>query len=179
MSSREVQLLETEIAELQCQLKALQTDPVTGVPVRRVFERELRHAFAHRLPRRASDRFSILMIDIDHFKKFNDEFGHLEGDRVLHLVAHTIQRCLRPQDLLARYGGEEFVVLLPATWEYTTHSLSERVRQAVAANTPVSISIGHATRWFEDENEWKVVERADAALYEAKNAGRNCVLGAA
>jgi diguanylate cyclase (GGDEF)-like protein len=171
--------LEGQVTELQRQLRLLQTDAVTGIPVRRVFERELRKTFILGLGTlRDSDRFGILMIDIDHFKRFNDERGHLEGDTALRRVARIIQEHVRPDDLLARYGGEEFVVIVPRADRKSVIRLAERVRTAVDLDYyPLTVSVGYSLRLPGDGSEWAVVERADAALYQAKDAGRNCVQG--
>lgn len=125
------------------------------------------------------------MIDIDHFKRLNDTYGHPEGDRRLQSVAAILDGCLqRGDDLLARYGGEEFIAALPSPDAAHALGLGERLRASVeAAALPapvatVTISIGVA--WQapgEDRDPRDLVERADQALYRAKHAGRNCVRG--
>jgi diguanylate cyclase (GGDEF)-like protein len=168
--------LQDEVAELQRQIRRLQTDAVTGLPVRSVFDREIANQRTKGGKRRA-DLFGILMIDIDHFKRYNDEHGHLDGDLELRRIAECIQKHLRPEDLLARYGGEEFAVIVPRSSRALLVRLAERVRMGVWLSGETTISVGYAARRFADPDEWAVVARADAALYEAKNAGRNCVRG--
>lgn len=125
------------------------------------------------------------MIDIDHFKRLNDTYGHPEGDRRLQSVAAILDGCLqRGDDLLARYGGEEFIAALPSPDAAHALGLGERLRASVEAaalpapEATVTISIGVA--WQapgEDRDPRDLVERADQALYRAKHAGRNCVRG--
>jgi diguanylate cyclase (GGDEF)-like protein len=136
----------------------------------------------HRQARLAGTDFSVLLIDIDHFKDINDRLGHTVGDRVLRHVALLVGNTLRPRDGLGRLGGEEFLVLLPATGGEGAMVLAERVRATVAASPfaahsqPVrlTISIGVATA-VRSEPLARVVERADKALYRAKSDGRNRV----
>ncbi len=126
---------------------------------------------------------AVLMIDIDHFKRLNDTYGHPEGDRRLQAVAAILDGCLqRGDDLLARYGGEEFIAALPAPDAAHALSLGERLRAAVeaaalpATEAHVTISIGVAWQAAHEAGDPRgLVERADQALYQAKHAGRNCV----
>lgn len=143
-----------------------------------------------RLPRlvgrfqRSEEPLALLMVDIDHFKRFNDEFGHLAGDQVLRSVAQTIQKDLRPTDLAARYGGEEMAVLLPDTTLEGARCAAERLRQKVSSTSvsgpdgttlpTVTISIGMASLQRDDTTQ-TLVDRADSALYRAKGKGRNRV----
>ncbi|HEY2410568.1 MAG TPA: GGDEF domain-containing protein [Polyangiaceae bacterium] len=125
----------------------------------------------------------LLMIDVDHFKATNDSHGHAVGDQVLRRVADELVRnFLRREDFVARYGGEEFVVVIPDSSLHNAVQRAERVRQAIseleivngAQRVPVTVSIGLAAQASGDTGtSW--LARADAALYEAKNAGRNCV----
>jgi diguanylate cyclase (GGDEF)-like protein len=125
---------------------------------------------------------SVLMIDADHFKKINDQYGHSVGDLVLQKIATACAQCLRPYDTLARYGGEEFVALLPSTSLEQACEIAERVRMAVselAFTAPsgnalhVTISIGVARMLGGEAQTESVLRRADQAMYEAKRAGRN------
>jgi diguanylate cyclase (GGDEF)-like protein len=129
-------------------------------------------------------RFSVLMIDIDHFKNYNDTHGHLAGDRALVSVARCLQELLRPEDTLSRYGGEELVALLPGTGQNDAMQVAERLREAVSTTPaslhdegdlpPVTVSIGVAELQHGQDPE-ALIESADAALYRAKRAGRNRV----
>lgn len=127
---------------------------------------------------------TLLVADIDHFKRFNDCYGHLAGDQVLRAVAHTLDGNVRPQDVVARYGGAEFVILLPETDRPAALAIANRLRQEVARTTirvdalpalpPVTISLGVALARGTDSFE-TLMARADAALYRAKSQGRNDV----
>ncbi len=135
------------------------------------------------------------MIDVDHFKRINDQHGHVAGDEVLRKVAQRIEGAVRGSDVAARYGGEEFVILLPGTGHEAGAQLAERIRRAMADKTfevassaepvPVTVSIGVAEhRAGADTEDLEVVgdrllARADYALYEAKAGGRNSVARAA
>jgi diguanylate cyclase (GGDEF)-like protein len=123
---------------------------------------------------------SLLLLDIDHFKRFNDDFGHAVGDQVLALVAQTVEKSLRPTDLAARYGGEELVVILPETPLEGARIAAERVRAAIGASKlpsvprQITISIGAATL-AEGQNAEELLKCADERLYLAKERGRNRV----
>ena len=127
---------------------------------------------------------SVMMLDIDHFKKYNDTQGHLAGDSVIHTVASTIASTLRPTDLAARYGGEEFVALLPDATSEEAQIIAERVCDAIREQDikynngkplpGVTISIGIAELEIGQDKD-ELIAAADAALYRAKNAGRNRV----
>ena len=157
------------------------TDSLTGVYNRRgLFQLG---EFEFQRARRISRPFSILMFDIDHFKKVNDRFGHAVGDQVLHQVA---QRCLnnsRATDLVGRYGGEEFVMLLTETNLHAAHAIAERLRRGImkthfptdADSIEITISIG-VCEAKPAETLNTLIERADAALYQAKNSGRNRII---
>jgi diguanylate cyclase (GGDEF)-like protein len=132
----------------------------------------------------AGESFSVLMLDVDHFKRYNDECGHAAGDRVLAAVAQLLRVKLRPTDLAARYGGEEFVVVLMSTDLNGARCAAERVRKACEAMhveledgrrlPPITISLGAAEMTLGDSPE-DLLARADAALYRAKDNGRNRV----
>jgi len=128
---------------------------------------------------------SLVMFDIDHFKKVNDTFGHLAGDQVLKHLAITIKSKIRREDLFARYGGEEFAIVLPEIDGYNAHQFAEKVRRIVEATDfrfeqtkiDVTVSMGVATLDADTSDAAALIKRADERLYEAKGAGRNCVRG--
>jgi diguanylate cyclase (GGDEF)-like protein/PAS domain S-box-containing protein len=163
-----------ENAKLYEETKALSLhDPLTGLANRRmldiIFERNFIRA------RRFSSPLSVLMLDIDHFKKYNDAYGHLAGDRLLCEVADTTLKEIRETDLVARYGGEEFIVLLPDTDITHAHEAAERIRKAVEKKTRITVSIGVSTHQHGMREKEELLDKTDAALYKAKHNGRNRV----
>ena len=158
-------------------------DAVTDVSNRRSFEEEL--TMEWRRSMRTGSRLSLLMIDIDGFKAFNDALGHQAGDASLRDVASIIDEAVkRAGDIVARYGGEEFAVLLPDTDTPGAAALAERIRGAIetrniwhpAKQRSLTVSVGVATaRAREDSEPSSLVRAADAALYQAKRDGRNLV----
>lgn len=153
------------------------TDPLTGLNNRRAFDDGLDRELA--TVGRRHTPLSLLVLDIDHFKKVNDTFGHNLGDRVLMAVAQVLNDCARVTDLVARVGGEEFALVLPHTNSEGACGVAERIRLAVAQahwldDMPITVSIGVATLQG-SEDAAGFFSRADAALYAAKAAGRNCV----
>jgi len=162
-------------------------DPLTGLTNRRGLQRTVDERLAADAGGLAG--WSLLMVDIDHFKKVNDTHGHLFGDKVLQAVARMLRACIKGQDLAVRFGGEEFAVLLPDTPIQGAASLAESLRQAVArgqirrgeggaAIGQVTVSVGVACyKLAETFEQW--IERADRALYTSKQRGRDCVTLAA
>ncbi len=162
-----------------CELSS--RDPLTGLANRRHFELTL----ASEVDRvaRAGEPALVLMIDVDHFKKVNDAYGHPAGDGVLRAVAHALRECIRPMDTVARFGGEEFSMILPNCAPSFAQAVAERIRLRVQAMTiniapgidvRVTVSIGgaFAPQWVRSSPLlW--VERADQQLYRAKSEGRN------
>lgn len=160
------------------------TDALTGLANRKMFDFTLREAALEAIE---SDMpLSLMMLDIDHFKSFNDTYGHAIGDQVLKLMAATLKESVKGQDTAARYGGEEFAVILPRTLMKDGATLAESIRQRIATKSVVhrrtgdqlgrvSVSIGVAQFTF-GEPLRKFVERADQALYFAKRSGRNRVV---
>jgi len=128
--------------------------------------------------------FTIMMLDVDHFKNVNDTHGHLAGDAVLTNTAQTIKNTLREIDRLGRYGGEEFLVILPETDVHQATKSAERIRKAVKESITdyenntlkVTVSIGVAVIQSTDNNENDLINRADDALYSAKGKGRDQVV---
>jgi two-component system, cell cycle response regulator len=159
-------------------------DPLTGLHNRRFFDARLAKAVAQ--ARSGRKRLSIVVVDIDHFKRINDGCGHAAGDEVLRQFAGRLQDSLRGSDLACRIGGEEFVVLMPDTDGEDAMRVAERIREEVAAapfaipgaSVAVTVSAGLAELTTGDDGS-SLVARADRSLYEAKRAGRNRVLAAA
>ncbi len=157
-------------------------DSLTGLYNRRWLDNML-NRMVYRCQTSGVD-FSVLMIDIDHFKNFNDEHGHIAGDAALRHVSQTLLQNLRPEDHLARYGGEELFAMLPGQDTKTALAVSERLREAVSRAEirlrdekqlpPVTISIGVASLG-RGQQPAELLSSADEALYRAKNAGRNRV----
>jgi two-component system, cell cycle response regulator len=165
-----------ELAELAV------TDPLTGLHNRRHLFQEMEREFAR--AQRYSRPLACYMIDIDHFKRVNDTFGHQVGDRVLALMAEVIRGTVRNTDIVGRFGGEEFMILAPETPAEAGMVLAERVRQKVAERTEaaqpdvprITVSVGLATTEHpRASNATELVRLADEALYRAKNEGRDRV----
>ena len=162
-------------------LELSNSDPLTGIPNRRQLFSRLEQEMSRSL--RFGDELSILMIDVDLFKQINDSYGHTVGDSVLRGVALALQRNLRKVDMVARYGGEEFVAVLPRITRAEAVEVAEKLRAAVAstplAQAPggqqlsVTISVGVAAFGQDATDVSTLIEKADAALYEAKRAGRD------
>ncbi len=179
-AAERIQLLERSLDDLR---QDAATDGLTKLANRRSFDTRLREAAGGAMNSGAP--LSLLLIDIDHFKRVNDNWGHPTGDQVLRLVAATLTASMRDGDFVARYGGEEFGVILPATSASSAFDVADRVRQAfegrqiVARNTGktiggVTVSAGGACyEPGERLSDW--IERADQALYAAKKTGRNRV----
>jgi diguanylate cyclase (GGDEF)-like protein len=160
-----------ERADLLARLQQLaESDSLTGLPNRRTWDETIRHAVGEASLH--DGRLCIAILDLDHFKEFNDAYGHQAGDRLLREAAAGWQSALRKGDVLARYGGEEFAVALPGCSLEEAEAVLERLRQL----TPfVTCSVGLA-EWMPGEAEVELVARADVALYEAKRAGRDALV---
>jgi diguanylate cyclase (GGDEF)-like protein len=154
-------------------------DGLTGVFNRRYFESRLVDEVTRAA--RYGGGVSVLMIDLDHFKKINDDFGHMLGDDVLRTVSSVFVRQLRKVDVVCRYGGEEFAIVLPATQGASAAAVANKLRRAVANNHfpgvpyPVTVSVGVSEFPANGITRDDIVRAADSALYEAKEAGRNRV----
>jgi diguanylate cyclase len=177
-----------EIRELQENLEVVHTesltDPLTTLSNRKFFDAAIDDMMKHAAS--SGEPLSVILTDIDHFKKFNDTYGHLTGDQVLRLVAVSLKHNVKGQDIAARYGGEEFAVVLPNTALAQAVTVAEHIRRAVQSKElmrrstgetlgKVTISLGVA-QWRKGDNVASVLERADSCLYAAKDAGRNCVI---
>lgn len=159
------------------------TDPLTGIYNRRYFDERYSREIMRAVRYKRS--LSLLMIDIDFFKRYNDTLGHLMGDMALKQVAEILGQKLRRADILARYGGEEFVVLLPEIRRKNTQIVAEKLRAAIEfekfdgqeklPQKNVTISVGSASFPEDANSAEELIKLADDALYAAKKAGRNCV----
>ena len=164
--------------------KAAYRDPLTGLRTRRAMEEALEYEHSRGL--RYSRTFCVAMLDVDNFKSVNDTYGHAVGDAVLTQLGETLLAGVRAYDLPARHGGDEMAVLMPETKLDSALVAIERLRRQlecdlrVPSGRPVTVSCGVA-EWsgLADETGAAVIRRADEALYEAKHAGRNCVVTAA
>ena len=180
-SSREVNELKLKLDNVR---KESLTDPLTGVSNRKAFDTELSKAVQQ--SRQSCEPLSLLMCDIDHFKQFNDNWGHQTGDQVLRLVANCLSENVKGRDTAARYGGEEFAVIVRGTALEDAITLANQIRMGVQSKKlvkkstgdilgTITISIGVA-ELGPGEAPASLIQRADACLYGAKNAGRNCVM---
>ena len=178
------ELLATQ-AELAAQYRALEeanrqmaaratTDGMTGLANHRAFQEELHRQVARN--NRSTIPLTLILLDVDRFKQYNDAFGHPAGDEVLKTVGALLREAVREGDFPARYGGEEFAIILPETDAETAQQVAERIRSVVECHTfphrAVTVSLGVAQH-FVPETSDAVIQRADVALYEAKSAGRN------
>jgi diguanylate cyclase len=179
-STKEAEQLRNELHRARAEAI---TDPLTGLVNRKGFDRALDSAIDAAASMPAG--VGLLMIDIDHFKRVNDTYGHVFGDKVIKTVAHFIKESAKGRDTVARYGGEEFALLLPDTPLNGAQVLAEQIRTTIAKNRirrmdtqdvvdGITISIGVAS-YGSGESPSQFISRADAALYRSKGRGRNCV----
>ncbi|MCK4874276.1 MAG: diguanylate cyclase [Sulfurimonas sp.] len=171
----------TDITQMEIEKKKIEEkayiDSLTGVYNRNKFDEVLDYEVKQ--AKRYHSSLSIAIVDIDHFKQFNDTYGHLLGDEVLSLLAKTIQKNIRDTDVFARWGGEEFVVLMPSTNINEAKTAADHLRKKVEQIElkdigGITASFG-VTQFLEHDNEEELFKRADRALYKAKENGRNCV----
>ena len=180
-SSREVNELRDRLESVR---KESLTDQLTGISNRKAFDAELRDSVQRAIE--TGEALSLVMCDIDHFKIFNDTWGHQTGDQVLRLVANCLSENVKGRDTAARYGGEEFVVILPQTELIGAVNLANQIRSKVESKKLVKKSTGDilgvitisagVTQFDPGESADEFVRRADVCLYAAKRAGRNCVI---
>ena len=171
--------LQEQARQIQSHATAARTDALTGLANRRALDDEIARRYAEF--QRHGRTFCVLMIDVDHFKKFNDTHGHQAGDEVLRGVGRVLRQNTREMDLAARYGGEEFAVVFPGAVAADVKNSVERIRTAIdnarfqfeEAELHVRVSLGIA-HLLTGEDTDTLVQRADAALYASKGAGRNC-----
>jgi diguanylate cyclase len=177
-----------EISQLQQNLETVRTesltDPLTTLANRKFFDQSLEKAMADCI--KTGEPLSLMLTDIDHFKKFNDTFGHLTGDQVLRLVAQSLKQNVKGRDIAARYGGEEFAVVLPRTALKPALTVADHIRRSVMGKElmkrstgehlgRITVSIGVALFRAGDTAQ-SLIGRADAGLYAAKRNGRNRVI---
>ncbi len=174
-----------EKAKLYAETEALSIrDGLTNAFNHRYFQEKLSDELKR--AQRTAAPFSLIMLDIDNFKKFNDEFGHQMGDNVLKHLSETVQKTLREIDVFARYGGEEFIIILPETDHEGASHVAEKIRELVEIRPliakdkqyVVTVSIGCATFPDNGTDKDSLIHAADKALYDAKKSGRNCVRAA-
>jgi diguanylate cyclase len=192
--ARRTHELERRLGESHAEMRKLQdtleviraeslTDPLTGLANRKFLQGTLERALQDA---EGGQGFSLLLIDIDRFKTFNDNYGHLTGDQVIRLVALALKQNLKGQDLAARFGGEEFAIVLPDTSRSGAGAVAERIRRAVMTKDLVkrstgehlgriTVSIGVAA-WRPADTAQSITDRADRCMYIAKNNGRNLVV---
>ena len=180
-SSREISQLKLDLEDMR--LEAM-TDALTAIPNRKLFDIQLRQSASEAV--QDGEELCLLMVDIDHFKKFNDTYGHQVGDQVLKLLGSTLTACIKGQDTAARYGGEEFAVILPNTSLKDALTVAENIRRAVGTKKVVNRSTGEdmgtvtvsiwAGRFEHGEPVSQLISRADEAMYMAKRDGRDRVV---
>lgn len=176
LAEQKINEQQAKLQEVNQQLSELATqDGLTKLKNHRVFKERLTEEFTrtrlHHLP------LSIILMDIDRFKQYNDDFGHPAGDQVLMKVAVILTQCTRETDLVARYGGEEFAIILPLADARHSLIIAERIREGIEGATwdhrPVTGSFGVTTYAPETANALQLIKQADIALYHSKNTGRN------
>ena len=168
--------------DFEQQYKLATTDGLTELYNHRYFQEQIRMQVEQ--SKRYNNNFSLIIIDIDFFKKFNDTFGHQSGDAVLRQVAQTLKKNVRATDIVCRYGGEEMSIILPNTGKDEAFSTAQKICERVAnrkfklagdKETNVTISLGVSTFPFDGDSASAIIEEADKRLYNAKNNGRNQV----
>lgn len=177
-----VQKLDASASEIMTQNRELEIlatrDALTGSLNRRSFFQKFDHAFSSAVKNHTP--LSAFMVDIDHFKRINDNFGHAMGDQVLQKVATTLKNSVRKSDLVCRYGGEEFAILLPKTDIHQAAVIAEGIRAAIEnlefSNLSITTSLGLSAVCQSSENPQELLEQADQCLYVAKRNGRNRVV---
>lgn len=173
------QRLQDQAAEIEAHISRSLTDSLTGLPNRREFDARLEERMAGW--KRRGEVFSLLLLDVDHFKKLNDRHGHQAGDVMLTTLGRALRNVLRRDDAVARYGGEEFAMLLPGTTLEQAKLVVTKVCEAAAratanhGGTPLNVTLSGGLATIQTgETAESLVGRADEALYAAKSAGRNC-----
>ena len=178
----------SEVSQLKDEVEAMRveasTDALTGLANRKRFDARLREESEE--AKETNEPLCLLMLDLDHFKRFNDNYGHLIGDHVLRLLSDVMQQSIKGRDVASRFGGEEFAIILPATPLTHAKGLGNAIREKIAKKTivnrvtglelgQITLSIG-AAQYRADEPLAEFIDRADAALYRAKKSGRNKII---
>ncbi len=184
--SKSTEAIEDLKRDLENVRKEAMTDGLTGLANRKAFDTEIKRLSSE--SKQNGTVFTLLMVDIDHFKSFNDNFGHQVGDQVLRLVARTLKDGVKGKDFAARYGGEEFVIILPDTDIANAMAVGNSLRKTIATKDVINRSTGDilgritmsvgVAECVPGEAMEDLIERADAALYTAKHNGRNQVAAA-
>jgi diguanylate cyclase len=170
--------VQEQVRQIQSHAAQARTDPLTGLTNRRALDEELsRRTLEFRGDHRP---VSVLLLDVDHFKRLNDTHGHQTGDEVLRDIARVLKQTARRTDLVARYGGEEFTIVMPETSVESATAVAERIRTRIettkfhVGGTSLSVTVSQGSaQLLPEENEISLLRRADEALYAAKRAGRN------
>ncbi len=181
-STREINSLRKNLQQVTVEA---QRDFLTGIFNRKTFEKLIDEQML--VAKETNSELCLLMIDVDHFKNFNDKFGHLLGDEVLKIVARTLTDTLKGRDVVARFGGEEFVVFLPDTPIEGGMKVADMIRSSIATKElkrrdtgetfgSITVSIGVSRFRHDSDTLPTLIKRADDALYAAKHNGRNCVI---
>ncbi len=182
---RSLQIMTAEVNRVQERARVLERevllDGLTGIHNRRAYEQRIKEEFARY--RRYGMTYSLVLLDVDHFKKLNDQYGHRAGDKCLKEIIKRVKSCTRSTDFIARYGGEEFVIVLTGTNKAGAYVVAEKVRRVIEKtrfsfqnNTlPVTISLGVSEISPADKDVDAIFSRADTAMYRAKSEGRNRV----
>lgn len=185
MAMTRISAMRNKLVNMNRRLEALSTtDYLTALPNRRAFETSLMEEVAK--ASRYEQALSVAVLDIDHFKDINDQYGHHAGDEILRQVAERLRDVLRTGDVVGRIGGEEFALCLPHTESSDAFRASDRYREAISEKPfyydgrPLNVTVSVGVVAYRDEmKQLELIMRADSALYEAKRAGRNCTVKAA
>ncbi|MBD3282274.1 MAG: diguanylate cyclase [Candidatus Portnoybacteria bacterium] len=176
---KENKKLKKEIEDLK---RVLKTDPLTGLQNKESFKEHLEDACQrtmwiteHKDRRKQKDQFSLIIIDIDDFKKYNDQFGHIKGDELLKKTANLLEKSVRKFDVVSRWGGEEFAIILRNIKEDQAEKRAKSIIEKARKKLPITLSAGLIHSSPEHTPE-KIFEKADKLLYKAKNQGKNQVV---
>lgn len=180
-AERKIFTQSAELKKINAELRVLYTnanfsslhDPLTGLANRRFLEVQLDKNYVS--AKRYAQPLSVIMLDIDHFKQYNDIHGHVEGDRLLVKVASIFLKTLRTTDYVFRYGGEEFLIMLPWTDITNACNAAERLRKVVESEAGITVSLGVSSYHEALQDKAALIREADDALYRAKQNGRNRV----